>query len=176
LSCGDQNRNAWPSPVPAPRTAIGPCATGGPPPSGANCDVALYSAPLTGNYTVTANADGSVTVADNAFVAAADLFAKGDGVDTLWNVEAIGFCDANDAVTKNCTHYDIHSISEFGTATPPPAATAPATPTITTVIPGAGSATVAFTLGADGGAPITSVSVSVRSTSLIASWMYSVES
>ena len=33
LACADQSRNAWPRPVPAPSTAIGPCATGGPPPS-----------------------------------------------------------------------------------------------------------------------------------------------
>ncbi|MDT7579588.1 MAG: hypothetical protein QOK35_852, partial [Pseudonocardiales bacterium] len=136
--------------------AIAP-ATGKVTNGAANCDVALYSAPLTGNYTITPNPDGSVTIADNAFVAAADLFAKGDGVDTLWNVEALAFCDANDAVTKNCTHYDVHLISEFGTSTPPTAGALPAPPTITSVTPGAatGTANVAFTLNAAPGAPIT---------------------
>ncbi|NUR05768.1 MAG: choice-of-anchor D domain-containing protein [Nocardioidaceae bacterium] len=69
-----------------------------------NCDTAVYSqAPDA--YTVTSNADGSVTVTDNAFAAAADLFAKGDGIDTLWNVENLRFCTGNDPVTKNCNAF-----------------------------------------------------------------------
>ena len=31
---------------------------------------------------------------DNAFAAAADLFAKGDGIDTLWNIENLRFSSA----------------------------------------------------------------------------------
>jgi Ca2+-binding RTX toxin-like protein len=89
-----------------------------------NCDTSLYSLPffntdgtITGNYTVEANADGSVTVTDTAFAAAADIFAKGDGIDTLWNAENLRFCTANDAVTKNCTTWQDISIPNAITAT-----------------------------------------------------------
>src|SRR4029079_4832507 len=79
-----------------------------------NCDTALYSlAPSA--YTITPNADGSVTVTDNAFAAAADLFAKGDGIDTLWNIENLRFCLGNDPVTKKCNSFTDVSV-------PPPSA------------------------------------------------------
>jgi len=65
-----------------------------------NCDTAIYSAPPD-QYTVTANIDGSVTVAFNNAV----KFGKDDGIDTLWNMENVRFCTANDPVTKNCTAF-----------------------------------------------------------------------
>src|SRR5262249_49299947 len=97
-----------------------------------NCDTAIYSAPLvdpaTGNpnYTIVKNADGSVTVADNASVAAGGLFAKGDGTDTLWNIEQLRFCTGNDPVTKKCNAYETFSVDKpIGIATPVPPAPAP---------------------------------------------------
>src|SRR5262249_6975957 len=88
------NPDGSPMAASANNNLAGDCGTANP----SNCDTSLYSLPLidpasgTPNYTITKNADGSVTVADNAFVAAADLFAKGDGVDTLWNMEQVRFC------------------------------------------------------------------------------------
>jgi Ca2+-binding RTX toxin-like protein len=76
-----------------------------------NCDTALYTGvtvtPTTINnaYTITANPNGSITVTDNAFAAAASLFAKGDGIDTLWNIENLRFCTGNDPVTKKCNSF-----------------------------------------------------------------------
>ncbi len=75
-----------------------------------NCDTASYSQPPDA-YTITPNADGSVTVTDNAFAAAADLFAKGDGIDTLWNIENLRFCLGNDPVTKNCNSFTDVSVA-----------------------------------------------------------------
>lgn len=65
-----------------------------------NCDISLYSLPPA-NYTFALNADGSVTVAANGAV----LFGKDDGIDTLWNIEALRFCTANDPVTRACTSF-----------------------------------------------------------------------
>ncbi len=48
---------------------------------------------------------------DNAFAAAANLFAKGDGIDTLWNIENLRFCLGNDPVTKNCNSFTDVSVS-----------------------------------------------------------------
>ena len=48
---------------------------------------------------------------DNAFAAAADLFAKGDGIDTLWNIENLRFCLGNDPVTKNCNSFTDVSVA-----------------------------------------------------------------
>jgi Ca2+-binding RTX toxin-like protein len=82
-----------------------------------NCDIATYAAPAVG-YTITRNADGSVTVADIGSVAIGGLFAKGDGVDTLWNIESLRFCTANDAVTKKCTAFETLSTSSVAVAAP----------------------------------------------------------
>ena len=66
-----------------------------------NCDTSLYSA-APDQYTITANADGSTTVAfNNAIVP----FGKDDGIDTLWNVENLRFCTGTDAVTKLCNAF-----------------------------------------------------------------------
>jgi predicted phage tail protein len=109
----------------------------------ANCDTSFYSQPSDA-YTITKNADGSITVADNALVAAADLFAKGDGVDTLWNIENLRFCTANDAVTKACT------------ATTDIPVSAPAAPTAVTAIAGVRSATVNWSFPTTANPPISS--------------------
>jgi len=108
-----------------------------------NCDTASYSQPPTA-YTITPNADGSVTVTDNAFAAAADLFAKGDGIDTLWNIENLRFCLGTDPVTKNCNSFtDVR------------APTRPSSPIIGTAVAGDASALVQWTAGPDTGADAT---------------------
>jgi len=109
--------------------------------STSNCDTALYSGPQDG-YTVTPNADGSVTVADKASVAIGGLFAKGDGVDTLWNIENLRFCTANDPVSKKCSAFlDV----PIASATTPPNPPATGTPVIT------GTPQVGITLAAANG-------------------------
>jgi len=82
-----------------------------------NCDIAEYrTGPQT--FTFTKNADGSVTVTDPASVAAVAAApgvptGKGDGVDTLWNIEALRFCIANDPVKKTiCTQWQTFSIDD----------------------------------------------------------------
>ncbi len=57
-----------------------------------NCDTAWFSNP-SANYTITSNADGSITVTDNSAV-------TNDGIDTLWNIEQLSFCTTPDAVVK----------------------------------------------------------------------------
>ncbi|ESS71955.1 hypothetical protein MGMO_81c00010 [Methyloglobulus morosus KoM1] len=57
-----------------------------------NCDTAWFSNP-SANYTITTNADGSITVTDNSAV-------TNDGIDTLWNIEQLSFCATPDAVVK----------------------------------------------------------------------------
>src|SRR5262249_3627932 len=122
------NPDGSPMGASANNNLAGDCGTANP----SNCDTSLYSLPLidpasgTPNYTITKNADGSVTVADNAFVAAADLFAKGDGVDTLWNMEQVRFCTGNDPVTKICNAFETFSID--GAIAAIAAATPAATP------------------------------------------------
>ena len=59
-----------------------------------NCDKALFSGPSAG-YTITVNADGSVTVRDDSAV-------PRDGTDTLWNMEQLSFCTTPGAVKGTC--------------------------------------------------------------------------
>jgi Ca2+-binding RTX toxin-like protein len=108
----------------------GDCAAANP----VNCDVALYSAPPAG-YTITKNANGSITVADNAFVAAADLFAKGDGIDTLWNIEVLRFCLANDPDTKACVAFQDMPVSSIGVPAGPGNSPATGSVTLSTTAP-----------------------------------------
>ena len=56
-------------------------------------DTAVFSGPPS-TFTVTPNANGSITVDSNGGI---------DGVDTLFNIENLRFCLATDAVTKLCT-------------------------------------------------------------------------
>src|SRR3954471_9884895 len=64
----------------------------------ADIDTSNYAGPLS-QYTITANANGSVTVCDSvtvATIAAGGLFhevAKGDGCDILWRIERLQFAD-----------------------------------------------------------------------------------
>jgi Ca2+-binding RTX toxin-like protein len=122
-----------------------------------NCDTAVFSAPLvaadgttTGNYTVTVNADGSVTVTDvasAAAIAAGTPFPKGDGIDTLWNVENLRFCIHNDPVTKKCDAFQDKTVSEAAaiTAPAPPAPVLPAAPTGVSAVVTGTTASVSFT-------------------------------
>ncbi|MEQ1485660.1 peroxidase family protein [Methyloglobulus sp.] len=72
-----------------------------------NCDKALFSGPAN-EYTVIGNADGSVTVTDNADPTAAAPIVPAvprstDGIDTLWNMEQLSFCQVPGAVRGTCT-------------------------------------------------------------------------
>ena len=96
-----------------------------------NCDTAAFLAePLAGppfvpgsQYSITLNPNGSITVADLTSVAAGPPFPKGDGIDnTLWNIENLRFCIANDAVTKACNAFQDFSVAPTAAATPSPLA------------------------------------------------------
>lgn len=66
-----------------------------------NCDMALFSGPAV-NYTITRNADGSVTVADNNAGGGGGGVRNDDGVDILWNIEQLSFCDIPGALRNTC--------------------------------------------------------------------------
>ena len=126
------------------------CGTASP----VNCDTALFSGPPS-EYTITPNADGSVTVADNGSVAIGGLFAKGDGVDTLWNMENLRFCTANDPVSKKCTTFTNVLLASItggaagntpSTGLPVITGAAPITPVVATPLT-AGTGTIADTDG-----------------------------
>jgi Ca2+-binding RTX toxin-like protein len=99
-----------------------------------NCDTSVYSGPLS-QYTITPNANGSITVLDTTTATPAVVGAEavGDGTDTLFNIENLRFCNATDAVTKLCT-------STQDVLVAPPAA-----PTIGTATAANASALVRFT-------------------------------
>ena len=72
---------------------LGDCASAAP----VNCDTAVFSGPRS-QYTITNNANGSVSVFDTnttpaTVVAGVVTPASGDGTDTLWNVERMQFAD-----------------------------------------------------------------------------------
>ena len=73
-----------------------------------NCDTAVFDGPPT-NYVVTQNTDGSVTVRDLTSLVKKDPLAaglpKGDGTDTLWNIENMRFCTVTDVVSHKCLAY-----------------------------------------------------------------------
>ncbi len=106
-----------------------------------NCDTAVFSGePAVGaaGYTVQANPDGSVTVTDTAsaaLIAAGTPFPKGDGIDTLWNVENLRFCIHLDPVLKTCDAFEDHPVSGF---------TAPAAPLNVTALALNGAALVSW--------------------------------
>ncbi|WP_369793480.1 peroxidase family protein, partial [Terrabacter sp. Root85] len=62
--------------------AAGDCALGA---AAVNCDVAVFTGTLA-SYTITPNANGSITVDSNG---------GADGIDTVWNVERLQFSDAS---------------------------------------------------------------------------------
>ena len=68
-----------------------------------NCDTALFSGTQF-EYIVTPNLDGSVTVDHNAPAAGGGGggVGVGDGVDTLWNMEQLSFCDVPGVVRGTC--------------------------------------------------------------------------
>ncbi|MCU1659711.1 MAG: heme peroxidase, partial [Pseudonocardiales bacterium] len=58
-----------------------------------NCDTSVYAGPRS-QYTITTNADGSVTVVDTTSApAAVGVVAVGDGTDTLFHIERLQFAD-----------------------------------------------------------------------------------
>ncbi len=112
-----------------------------------NCDTAVYSAPSPG-YRLDFNFAGPgsirvVDVASEAGIAGGDPFPGGDGLDTLWNIDNLRFCQTNDAVTKLCNSYRDVVI--------------PNAPTLTSATAGSasGSAVVNFTAGPANGATVT---------------------
>ena len=76
------------------------CASGA---AAVNCDTALYSGAEI-EYLVTANLDGSFTV-DHVAPAGGGGGGGGlsDGIDTLWNMERLSFCDVPGPVRGTCT-------------------------------------------------------------------------
>ena len=114
-----------------------------------NCDTALYELPSS-NYRLDFNAAGPgsirvVDLASEAGIAGGDPFPGGDGLDTLWNVDNLRFCQAHDAVTDACTQARDVVI--------------PNAPTLTSVTGGNASAVVNFTPGAANGATVSSFRV-----------------
>lgn len=61
-----------------------------------NCDTALFSGAAT-EYTFFMNADGSINVFDIGAVG-----RNNDGIDTLWNIEQLSFCDLQGVVRGTC--------------------------------------------------------------------------
>jgi Ca2+-binding RTX toxin-like protein len=126
-----------------------------------NCDIAEYA---TGpqNYVITANPDGSVTVTDPVSVAAVAAApgvptGKGDGIDTLWNIEALRFCIHNDAVTKNCDQWQTFGINDpaITGASGPAAAAGPASVAFGSLAVGTGPSTQAIVIRNAGGGFLT---------------------
>jgi Ca2+-binding RTX toxin-like protein len=136
-----------------PNNALtGDCGlTGAPTATSTNCDVAQYST-TADQYTINRNTNGSVTVAFHAPAAEPPgaLFAKGDGIDTLWNIEDLQFCNANDPVTKKCTGFDNVPVSGLTPTTPVTANVSPASLSFGPVFVGTTSATQSVTVANTG--------------------------
>ena len=66
-----------------------------------NCDTAVFSGPQV-NYSITLNADGSVTVRDNSAGGGGVGGGVSDGTDILWNVERLSFCQTPGALRNTC--------------------------------------------------------------------------
>jgi Ca2+-binding RTX toxin-like protein len=86
-----------------------------------NCDVAVFSGPAS-QYTVTNNANGSVTVTDNnstpaTVVAGVVTPASGDGIDTLWNIEQLRFADSTAVAATPLAPLRVAALAGNGTAT-----------------------------------------------------------
>ncbi|MDQ2751071.1 MAG: Ig-like domain-containing protein [Actinomycetota bacterium] len=121
-------------------TAPGNCSVAVP----VNCDTSVYTGPRS-QYTITSNANGSTTVVDTTTVtpAVAGVVVKGDGTDTLWNVERLQFLGD----TPN-------TFVLLGV---------PSAPTNVTALRGNASATVSWTAPASiGGSPISSYTIDIR--------------
>jgi Fibronectin type III domain len=114
-----------------------------------NCDTSVYSGPRS-QYTITTNAAGVTTVTDTTTVtpAVAGVVAKGDGTDTLFNIEQLQFSDGTIPVPA---------------ATGGGATTVPGAPAAPTAVAGNGTAQVTFAppLNTGGGA-LTSFTIQVN--------------
>jgi len=82
-----------------------------------NCDTALFSKPQV-NYTITLNADGSVTVTDNSGGGGGGGITADDGTDILWNIEQLSFCDVPDPLLKDTCAVRAAPVSVSGLAAP----------------------------------------------------------
>ena len=71
-----------------------------------NCDTALFSGPQV-NYTITRNADGSVTVTDNSGGGGGGGGGTDDGTDILWNIEQLSFCRTPGALRNTCDEREL---------------------------------------------------------------------
>jgi Ca2+-binding RTX toxin-like protein len=119
--------------------------SGAPTATSTNCDVAQYST-TADQYTLNHNSNGSVTVSFHAPAAAPALSAKGDGTDTLWNIEDLQFCTANDAVTTKCTAYQDVPVSSLPITSAVTAAVSPASLAFGPVLVGTASKTQTVTV------------------------------
>ena len=113
----------------------GDCAA----PTPTNCDTAVFAGPRA-QYTITNNANGSVTVSDTTSAPpAVGVVATGDGTDTLWNIEKLQFSD---------------SATQLGT---------PSAPAIGAATAGNTTAALNWSLPVtNGGSPVTGFQVDVR--------------
>jgi len=125
-----------------------------------NCDTSLYELPST-SYRLDFNAAGPgsirvVDLASEAGIAGGDPFPGGDGLDTLWNVDNLRFCQTHDPVTDACTQARDVVI--------------PNSPTLTSVVAGNASAVVNFTPGATNGSTVSGFRVeALRANGTVAS-------
>ncbi len=116
-----------------------------------NCDVAVFRNPQS-SYTITPNANGSVTVADSTVAA-----TTADGTDTLWNMEVLRFCNNFDRVAKVCLDTvpaDV-LVSTLGAATPAAASLSAASLAFGSQVVATTSAPQVITVSNTGGAPLT---------------------
>lgn len=124
---------------------------------GTDVDTALFSGPQSA-YTITRNANLSVTVADGAAV------GVGDGIDTLWNMEQLSFCDVPGLVRGTC---DVRSapvlVSSFGLPAPI-AGRSPASLPFADQLVATTSATQAITVTNTGNANLVVTGVTVAGT------------
>ncbi|WP_344108777.1 peroxidase family protein [Kribbella alba] len=135
--------NMNPATTTAATSAAGDCTAAAP----TNCDVAVFSAALA-TYTITNNANGSVTVNSNG---------GADGIDTLWNVEQLRFTDQTVGISLPSAPTAVTATAGNGQATvnfTPGAATIPPTSSFTITVRNAAGTAV--------GAPITGVTGSPR--------------
>jgi Ca2+-binding RTX toxin-like protein len=135
--------NMNPATTTATTSAAGDCTAAAP----TNCDVAVFSA-ARATYTITNNANGSVTVDSNG---------GADGIDTLWNVEQLRFTDQTVGISLPTAPSAVTATAGNGQATvsfTPGAATVPPTSSFTITVRNAAGTAV--------GAPITGVTGSPR--------------
>ena len=108
-----------------------------------NCDMALFSGPQV-NYTITRNADGSVTVTDNSGGGGGGGVATNDGTDTLWNIEQLSFCRTPGALRNTCDERE--PPIPVGNVVAPVASVTPASLTFTNQVVGTTSAAQSVTV------------------------------